>query len=132
MFRDPNFEIFFRFFLGESFNLDLNNVVDFFQLSVYFSVPILEDTCHSFVSSLTSTADILTLLKIISERNLFIILSKNLNLFGKFDNYRDLPSPFPLPLSFILLIIEVMSNSWVFQCLTLSITNEVFEQDYHH
>ncbi|KAL0251456.1 hypothetical protein GEMRC1_000669 [Eukaryota sp. GEM-RC1] len=128
---NSNFETFFKYFLGESFSLDLKNVVDFYQLSVYFSLHNLKETCNSFVSSLTSTTDIFTLLKIVSERNLLNFLRENLSLIGKLDNNQDLPSPFPLPLSFISLIIEAMSNSWVFQCLTLSITNEVFEEDYH-
>ncbi|KAL0252172.1 hypothetical protein GEMRC1_001384 [Eukaryota sp. GEM-RC1] len=126
-----NFEIFFKYFLGEAINLDFNNVVDFYQLSVYFQVKNLKDKCNSFVSSLSSTRDIFRLLKTISERNLLNMLQGNLNLFSELLKDQDLPSPFPLPLSFIVHLIERVDSSWLLQCLTLSITNEVFEEDYH-
>ncbi|KAL0250945.1 hypothetical protein GEMRC1_000159 [Eukaryota sp. GEM-RC1] len=128
---NSNFETFFKYFLGESFNLDLNNVVDFYQLSTYFSVEKLKETCNACVSSVTSTTNILGLLKTISERNLLNILRENLLLFGTLDRDRDFLPSFPLPLSFISLLIEVMSNSWFLQCLILSITNEVFEEEFH-
>ncbi|KAL0251733.1 hypothetical protein GEMRC1_000945 [Eukaryota sp. GEM-RC1] len=126
-----SFQTFFKYFLGESFNLDVNNVVDFYQLAVYFKVKQLKEICDSFVSSLTSTTDILTLLKTISERNLMNVLYQNLNLFVKLDYDRDLTSPFTLPLPWIFLLIDSVTSSWVLQCLTFSINREVFEEDYN-
>ncbi|KAL0251201.1 hypothetical protein GEMRC1_000414 [Eukaryota sp. GEM-RC1] len=124
-----NFESFFNFFLGESISLNINNVVDFYQLSEFFGVNNLKEACNSFVSSLTSTRDILSLLKTISERNFVNMLQDNKKIFGKL--LKDVPSHFPLPLSFISLLIEVVSNSWLLECLTLSITSEVFEENDH-
>ncbi|KAL0251175.1 hypothetical protein GEMRC1_000388 [Eukaryota sp. GEM-RC1] len=126
-----NFETFFNFLLGETITLDVNNVVDFYQLAVYFQVKNLKETCNSFISSFNSTNDILLLLKTISERNLLNMLKDNLNLFGKLDKDLDLPSPFPLPLSFILLLMTNVTNSWLLKCLSVSITNQVFEEECH-
>ncbi|KAL0242996.1 hypothetical protein GEMRC1_005559 [Eukaryota sp. GEM-RC1] len=49
-----NFESFFKYIVGESFDLGMCNVVDFYQLAVYFKVTKLKETCNAFVSSLTS------------------------------------------------------------------------------
>ncbi|KAL0245230.1 hypothetical protein GEMRC1_009309 [Eukaryota sp. GEM-RC1] len=125
-----NFETFFKSFLGESFDLDVNNVIDFYQLSTYFSVDKLKETCNSFVPSITTTRNIFLLLKTTSERNLLNFLRQNTKLFGGSNKVQDLPPPFPLPLSFISLLIEVMSNSWLLHCLTLSITDQQIEEDY--
>ncbi|KAL0251177.1 hypothetical protein GEMRC1_000390 [Eukaryota sp. GEM-RC1] len=128
---ESNFEIFFNYLLGETISLAVNNVVDFFQLAVYFQVKNLKQTCNSFVSSFNSTNDILLLLKTISERNLLNMLKDNLTLFGKLNKDLDLPSPFPLPLSFILLLMTKVTNSWLLKSLSVSITNQVFEEDCH-
>ncbi|KAL0250833.1 hypothetical protein GEMRC1_000047 [Eukaryota sp. GEM-RC1] len=79
---NSNFETFLKYFLGEPFSLDLSNVCDFYQLSTYFYIHNLKETCTYFVSSLTTTADILTLLKMISERTLLNLLQENLILLA--------------------------------------------------
>ncbi|KAL0252042.1 hypothetical protein GEMRC1_001254 [Eukaryota sp. GEM-RC1] len=126
-----NFEIFFNYFIGESFNLDINNVIDFYQLSVYFVVKNLKKTCDSFVSSLMSARDILCLLKTIAERDALLILVRNYQIIEKLNNVRVLRSPFPLPLSFISFLLSVVRPSWVLQCLSVSISHQDVEEDYH-
>ncbi|KAL0242991.1 hypothetical protein GEMRC1_005554 [Eukaryota sp. GEM-RC1] len=55
----PNFEIFVNYFHGKSFVLDVDNVIDFYQLTVFFQVEKVKQACNSFVSTLSSAEDIL-------------------------------------------------------------------------
>ncbi|KAL0251821.1 hypothetical protein GEMRC1_001033 [Eukaryota sp. GEM-RC1] len=127
-----NFEAFFNCFLGESPKLNINNVVDFYQLSVYFVVENLKETCKSFFSTVSSSRDIVTLLKTVSERNIFHLLKDNLNIFKKLDIwvFAVLPPPFPLPLEAICMLIDDVKNSWLLQCLSLSINDQIFDEKF--
>ncbi|KAL0238222.1 hypothetical protein GEMRC1_012695 [Eukaryota sp. GEM-RC1] len=126
-----NFETFFNYLLVKQLVLMSTMSLIFYQLAVYFQVKNLKQACNSFVSCFHSITDILFLLKTISERNLLNMLKDNLNLFGKLNKDLDLPSPFPLPLSFILLLMTKVTNSWLLKCLTVSITNQVFDEECH-
>ncbi|KAL0236148.1 hypothetical protein GEMRC1_002730 [Eukaryota sp. GEM-RC1] len=126
-----NFETFFNYIQGEAFSLDVNNVVDFYQLAVYFQVENLKKICSSFVSPVLFSTHLCLLLKTISERYLLNFLIENIQIFTRLDDQQYQESPFPLPLTFVSVLVEVVSTAWIYECLSLSINDEVFEQDYH-
>ncbi|KAL0249299.1 hypothetical protein GEMRC1_004532 [Eukaryota sp. GEM-RC1] len=100
----------------ESIEFNISNILDFFQLSVYFQVDELKLACKEFLSyNSFSEHELVYLLQISNERNQFNFLVDNIQIF-------KIPSsishePIPLSVSFTKFLLPYIDFYWLFNCL---------------
>ncbi|KAL0246678.1 hypothetical protein GEMRC1_007889 [Eukaryota sp. GEM-RC1] len=111
-----NLQLFFDLFHCKSIKLNISNVLDFFQLSVYFQVDELKLSCIEFLASNSfSETKLIYLLKISNERYQLNFVENNIEIFKNLSNISE--EPFPLRSSFIVLLLSSIDIVWLFRCL---------------
>ncbi|KAL0239662.1 hypothetical protein GEMRC1_009770 [Eukaryota sp. GEM-RC1] len=106
-----------------SVEFSISNILEFFQLSVYFQVDQLKLACQDFlVSNSFSQEELFHLLKTCNDKNQFYFIDQNTQIFLIFSNI-DSPS-YPLRVSFITSLLPVVDPFWLFKCLIELYKNE--------
>ncbi|KAL0229603.1 hypothetical protein GEMRC1_013136 [Eukaryota sp. GEM-RC1] len=116
--------IFGLFHCQNSIELNLCNILDLFQLSVYFQVDQLELFCRHYLSTDPfSKEEISGLLKIANCKNQFYFVDQNLDLFSNLSEIDN--ELIPLRITFIVTLMPVVDPLWLFKCLI-----ELYKDDH--
>ncbi|KAL0229295.1 hypothetical protein GEMRC1_013914 [Eukaryota sp. GEM-RC1] len=110
------FSLFFDLCHCKSIEFSISNVLDFFQLSVYFQVDDLKLACQEFLANNSfSEEDLVELLISCNERHQFNFLTENVEVFKNLSDISE--EPCPLRVSFIVLLFPHIDMNWLFLCL---------------
>ncbi|KAL0239755.1 hypothetical protein GEMRC1_009863 [Eukaryota sp. GEM-RC1] len=114
---DEVFGSFFGLIHYENFvEFSISNILEFFQLSVYFQVDQFKLDCKNFlVSNSFSQEELFSLLKTCNDKNQFYFIDQNTEIFSILSTIEH--EPFPLRVSFITSLLPVVDPFWLFKCL---------------
>ncbi|KAL0239831.1 hypothetical protein GEMRC1_009939 [Eukaryota sp. GEM-RC1] len=99
-----------------SVEFTISNILEFFQLSVYFQVDQFKLDCkHFLVSNSLSKEELFYLLKTCNDKNQFYFIDQNYEIFSVFSKMEY--EPFTLRVSFISSLLPVVAPFWLFKCL---------------
>ncbi|KAL0238185.1 hypothetical protein GEMRC1_012658 [Eukaryota sp. GEM-RC1] len=118
------FDQFLNLFYSDSIQLDISNVLSFYQLSFYFQVPELLEACKTFLLSNTFTdLEILSLLNLANVRYQIHFVEEILNIFKTLSQPLKLDS-IPLSVEILQRLFPIVDNWWLIQCLLESFKNQ--------
>ncbi|KAL0242639.1 hypothetical protein GEMRC1_005202 [Eukaryota sp. GEM-RC1] len=114
---------FFNLFYSDSIKLDISNVLSFYQLSFYFQVPGLLETCKTFLLTNTFTdLELLSLLNLANVRHQVGFVEEILNIFKNLSQPLKLDS-LPLSVEILQRMFPIVDNWWLIQCLLETFKN---------
>ncbi|KAL0228712.1 hypothetical protein GEMRC1_013332 [Eukaryota sp. GEM-RC1] len=115
--EEQNFTDFFNLFFAHEIQLNISNVLSFYQLGFYFQVLQITESCKHFLLENDFTdEDLLYLLNTTNERNQFGFLEKFLNIYDNFAKPLKMEA-ISLSIHFILVLFPVVDNWWLLCCL---------------
>ncbi|KAL0251850.1 hypothetical protein GEMRC1_001062 [Eukaryota sp. GEM-RC1] len=113
---EHSFNRFFELFQCQSIEFNISNILDFFQLSVYFLVDDLKFASKHFLETNSlREADLVYLLKISNERNQLNFVDENIQIFKVLYDLSE--NPIPLRISFIVFLFPFIDLNWLLHCL---------------
>ncbi|KAL0235883.1 hypothetical protein GEMRC1_002465 [Eukaryota sp. GEM-RC1] len=124
------FEIFFSLFTCTRLDFGVKNSISFFQLSFYFQVDVVRKAVLEYLKrSKFSSDDLVFLIDCANTRNNLLFLQENIDIF------KNLPStitqkPLPLFLSVINLLITVIDQWWLVDCLALTHQSKSIDEEF--
>ncbi|KAL0243379.1 hypothetical protein GEMRC1_005940 [Eukaryota sp. GEM-RC1] len=122
--EDYIFEHFFNLFYSDPIELNISNVLSFYQLSIYFQVPELSEACKTFLLTNTFTdLELLSLLNLANVRNQVHFVEEILNIFKNLSQPLKLDS-LPLSVEILQRLFPIVDNWWLIQCLLETFKNQ--------
>ncbi|KAL0241047.1 hypothetical protein GEMRC1_006282 [Eukaryota sp. GEM-RC1] len=127
--REKNFLKFFNLIYGEVIDLKISNIMEFVELSQFFSVIEVQNQCFNFLqTNQFSSNQLVTLIKNVNKRGLTQFFPDNPLIF---ENCSEIVSEAPLVLDFwcIRQLVSIFDSIWVFKCLIKKMESTLIEPD---